>query len=126
MFNYILTTKEEYDGKESYNGVIIPKGTLKEHQKVVAIGPMVRNINVGDIISINPKRFAVTKYKKGELKGDIEQMQKVVSYNIPEIELDHVKHLMITDQDIEYVVEDWEEETPVDLIIPKQEIILPN
>ena len=53
--NYILTTKNEYDGKTTENGVIIPKGNLKEYQKVVAVGPTVRTISVGDLVSVNPK-----------------------------------------------------------------------
>lgn len=123
--NYILTTKNVYNG-ESCGGVIIPAGTLKEYQKVIATGPMVRNIEVGDLVSINPKRYAVTKYKPGEIKGNIEQMQKVVGYNIPEIEINHKKHLLITDQDIEFVIEDYDpEEEHSGLILPKQEIIKP-
>lgn len=126
MYNYILTTKDVYDGTESENGVIIPNGTLKEYQRVVEVGPMVRTVSVGDLVAINPKRYAVTKYKKDDIKGDIEQMQKVITYKIPELEIDHVKHLLITDQDIEYIVEDFVEEQPSSIIVQKQEIILPN
>lgn len=126
MYNYILTTKDEYDGTESENGVIIPKGTLKEYQKVIAVGPMVRTVEVGNLVAINPKRYAVTKYKKDDIKGDIEHMQKVLTYNIPELELDHVKHLLITDQDIEYIVDEYTEEKPSKIIVQKQELILPN
>ena len=35
MANYMLVTKEEYDGKTAENGIIIPKGNIKEYQKVV-------------------------------------------------------------------------------------------
>lgn len=126
MYNYILTTKDVYDGTESENGVIIPNGTLKEYQRVVEVGPMVRTVSIGDLVAINPKRYAVTKYKKDDIKGDIEQMQKVITYKIPELEIDHVKHLLITDQDIEYIVEDFVEEQPSNIIVQKQEIILPN
>jgi hypothetical protein len=123
--NYVLTTKDTYTG-EADGGVIIPRGTLKEYQTVVEIGPMVRTVKVGDMVSINPKRYAVTRYDKNDIKGNIEHMQKIVSYNIPEIEIDHKKHLLITDQDIEFVIEEYEEEKPNNIIIPKQEIILPK
>ena len=123
--NYILTTKDTYKG-ESDGGVIIPAGTLKEYQKVVEVGPMVRTVQVGDLVSINPKRYAVTKYASNDLKGDIEHMQKIIKYNIPEIEINHEKHLLITDQDIEFIIEEYEEEKPSNIIIPKQEIILPK
>jgi hypothetical protein len=123
--NYVLTTKNTYSG-EPDGGVIIPKGTLKEYQRVIEIGPMVRTVQVGDLVSINPKRYAVTKYRENDIKGDIEHMQKIVSYNIPEIEINHEKHLLITDQDIEFVITEYEEEKPNNIIIPKQEIILPK
>lgn len=122
--NYVLTTKDTYNN-ETYNGVAIPNGTLKEYQKVIEVGPMVRTIKIGDLVSINPKRYAVTKYKENDLKGNIENMQKVISYNIPEIEINHKKHLLITDQDIEFVVEEYEEEAS-NIIIQKKKIIKPN
>ena len=121
----MLTTKDVYDG-EPDGGVIIPKGTLKEYQTVVEIGPMVRTVQVGNLVSINPKRYAVQQYEPGSIKNNMEQMKKVVKYNIPEIEINHKRHLLITDQDVEFVIEDWEEEKPLDIIIPKQEIILPK
>lgn len=123
--NYILTTKYTYDG-EPDGGVIIPKGTLKEYQRVVEVGPMVRTIQVGDLVSINPKRYAVTKYRENDIKGDIEHMQKIIKYNIPEIEINHETHLLITDQDIEFIIEEYEEKKPSNIIIPKREIILPK
>lgn len=122
MANYILVTKEEYDGKETENGVIIPKGNLKEYQRVVAVGPMVRNINIGDLVCVNPKRYAVYKYKSDSLKGDIDQMQKIKSYNFNVIKLDGKDHLLITDQDIDFIIEDYEEETN-NLIMPTHKII---
>ena len=76
--NYILTTKDTYNG-ESDGGVIIPAGTLKEYQKVVAVGPMVRTIAVGDVVSVNPKRYAVTKYDTNDVKGNIVDVEFVPS-----------------------------------------------
>lgn len=119
--NYILTTKNEYDGKTAEDGVIIPAGTLKEYQTVVAVGPMVRNIKEGDIVWVNPKRYAVTKYAPSSLKADIEQMQKVVKYNFNVIEIDHKKHLLLVDQDIDFVVEEYEESP--NIIVPETKII---
>ena len=123
--NYILTTKDTYND-ETYNGVAIPNGTLKEYQKVVEVGPVVRTVKVGDLVAINPKRYAVTKYKENDLKGNIENMQKVISYNIPEVEINNVKHMLITDQDIEYIVEDYEEEKESKIIVQKKKIVKPN
>lgn len=124
--NYVLTTKDIYDGKEANNGVIIPQGTLKEYQRVVEIGPMVRTVQVGDLVSINPRRYAVSQYKPGSIKNDMEQMQKVTKYNIPEVEIDHKKHLLITDQDVEFVIAEYEEEKSSGIIIPEPKIIMPK
>jgi co-chaperonin GroES (HSP10) len=120
--NYILTTKNEYDGKTTENGVIIPKGNLKEYQQVVAVGPTVRTISVGDLVSVNPKNYAVYKYKNGSLKGDIEQMQEVKSYNFNVVKMDKVDYLLLTDHDIDFIIEDYEELS--NIIIPEQKIIL--
>lgn len=123
--NYVLTTKDTYNN-ETYNGVAIPNGTLKEYQKVVEVGPVVRTVKAGDLVAINPKRYAVTKYKENDLKGSIENMQKVISYNIPEIEINDVKHMLITDQDIEYIVEDYEDVKESKIIVQKKKIVKPN
>lgn len=123
MANYMLVTKDEYDGNESENGVIIPKGNLKEYQRVVAVGPMVRNVNVGELVCVNPKRYAVYKYKGDSLKGDLEHMQKVMSYNFNIVKLDGVDHLLITDQDIDFVIEDFDEVQSSGIIVPQTKII---
>lgn len=127
MANYMLVTKEEYDGKETDGGIVIPKGNLKEYQKVVAVGPMVRSIQVGDLVCVNPKRYAVYKYKGDSLKGDIEGMQKIMSYNFNVVKMDGVNYLLITDQDVDFVIEDFEviPESPI-IQAPQQKIIMPK
>lgn len=123
MANYMLVTKEEYDGETAENGVIIPKGNLKEYQRVIAIGPMVRSAKVGDLVCVNPKRYAVYKYKGDSLKGNMEQMQKVLSYNFNVVKMDGVDYLLITDQDIDFIIEEYEEVQNSNLILPKTKII---
>ena len=91
MANYIVTTREVYTASD-FNGIIEKaEGNVKEYQKVIAIGPMVRSVQVGDLVAINPKRYAITKFKKESLQDNIEGMQKVIGYNIPEVEMDHQK-----------------------------------
>lgn len=128
MANYLVTTKDVYTEEETKSNNIIVKsaGTLKEYQKVIAVGPMVRGVSVGDIICINPKRYAKHKYKEGSLKDGVITENPVVYYNFNVIELDHIPHLLITDQDIDFVIEDCEEEgEPINnIIIPKKEIIV--
>lgn len=125
MFNYLVTTKDEYTEEDVKKGGIITKviGSLKEYQTVVAVGPMVRNIKVGDLVSINPKRYAMKKYEDGSLKDGVIKENPVIKYNFNVVELDHVPHLLLTDQDIDFVITEWEDEV---VETSSQELILPN
>ena len=128
MANYLVTTKEVYKENKVINGVVTPTmGNLKEYQKVVAVGPVVRGINVGDLVSVNPRRYAVMKYKEGSLKDGVISENPVRHYNFNVIELNHVQHLLLTDQDIDFVIEEYEEEkdeaTPK-VIVPEKKIIV--
>ncbi len=128
MANYLVTTKEEYTEDDARKSGLITKmiGSLKEYQKVVAIGPMVRGIQVGDIVCINPRRYAKYKHQPGSLKDGVVTDNPVVAYNFNVIELDHVSHLLLTDQDIDFVIEESEEEEVKEnpIIIPGRKIIV--
>lgn len=129
MANYLVTTKDEYTEDEvKKDGLIIKvAGSLKEYQKVVAVGPMVRGIQVGDIVCINPKRYAKYKHNPGSLKDGVISDNPVVSYNFNVIELDHISHLLLTDQDIDFVIEEWNDEKEPEksnIIIPERKIIV--
>lgn len=126
MSNYLVTTKEVYTEADN-NGNIITNiaGSLKEYQRVVAVGPVVRGIKEGDLVCINPKRYAKYKHQPGSLKDGVIADNPVVSYNFNIIELDHVPHLLLTDQDIDFVIEDYEEETNApSIIVPDTKIIV--
>lgn len=128
MANYLVTTKEEYTEEDVSKGGLITKviGSLKEYQKVVAIGPLVRGIQVGDIVCINPKRYAKYKHQPGSLKDGVITDNPVVAYNFNVIELDHIPHLLLTDQDIDFIIEESEEEEVKEapIIVPKKKIIV--
>ena len=130
MANYLVTTKNEYTEDDiKKEGLISAKmvGNLKEYQTVIAVGPMVRSVKVGDLVCINPKRYAVRRYEEGGLKDGVIKENPVTKYNFNVIELDHVDHLLLTDQDIDFVIEEFEEEkdeaTPK-VIVPKKKIIV--
>ncbi len=128
MANYLVTTKEEYTEDDVKKGGLITKmiGSLKEYQKVVAIGPMVRGIQVGDLVCINPKRYAKYKHQPGSLKDGVITDNPVVAYNFNVIELDHVTHLLLTDQDIDFIIEESEEEEVKEnpIIVPERKRIV--
>lgn len=70
--NHIVTTMEMYSVEEvqSITGLVDASkmNTVKEYQKVLAIGPMVRDIKVGDIVRINPSRYIQILHKAGSLR----------------------------------------------------------
>lgn len=107
MFNRIITTMNTYESDQVVNGVIDTrksKGSLKEYQTVVAVGSTVRDINVGDIVAINPTRYAVMKHEDKSLKNGIIGDNLVTGYRFNTITLDGEEHLMLYDQDIDFVV----------------------
>lgn len=131
MFNQVITTMEKYSDEELKVGSIIDvskvNNPIKEYQKVVAVGPMVRNIEVGDVVMINPKRYGKMLHKEGSLKDGVIGDNPVVSYNFNVIELDHQPHLLLLDQDIDFIVEEYEEveDSPQsDIIVPNNDIIV--
>jgi hypothetical protein len=121
--NYVVTTKDIYTAKDVKNeGLItIRIGSLKEYQRVVAVGPMVRTVKEGDLVCINPRRYAVKKYQEGSLKDGVITENPIISYNFNVIELDHVEHLLITDQDIDFIITSYEEES---VVTPDNKLIL--
>ena len=110
MFNSLVTTLDRYPVNMTLKGTNLldpsKSGAVKEYQRVVAVGPQVRGIEVGDIVFINPKRYAVMKHEEGELKDN-----PVVTYNFEVLEIDGVPHLLLFDNDIKYVadIEEFEE-----------------
>lgn len=131
MFNQVITTMDKYSDDEMKTGSIIDvskiNNPIKEYQKVVAVGPMVRNIEVGDIVMINPKRYGKTLHKEGSLKDGVITDNPVVSYNFNVIELDHTPFLFLLDQDIDFIIEEYEEinDSPQsDIIVPNNDIIV--
>lgn len=131
MFNQLVTTADVYT-EDIQDGNLIDikktKGTVKEIQRVIAIGPTVRNIEVGDLVMINPTRYGRRKHQAGSLKDGIVEDNPITEYNIPTIELDHVKHLLLFDQDIDFVISDYSEEPdlPKKVNSTGQKIILPD
>lgn len=119
MFTKIVTTARVYAVDTKKGNVIVDTksiaGNTMEYQTVVAVGSSVRDVKVGDLVCINPDRYAVKKYKEDSVKADL-MTQQIVGYNIPQIKLDGVKHLILDTSDIEYVIEEFEEEKDSGLI----------
>lgn len=122
MGSYLVTTKDVYEKDLKINNVIIEqKGALKEYQKVIAVGPYVRDIKAGDLVCINPARYAIHKYDSGSLKDGVVKHNEVTGYRFNIIELNHKECLLLINEDIKFVVLDYEEEEDK----PASKVILP-
>lgn len=130
MFTNIVTTMNSYeDDVVTASGLIDTrkqKGALKEYQTVIAVGNAVRDIFPGDVVCINPIRYAQYKHNKDSLK-DLATDNPITGYNFNVVEIDGKDCLLLHDQDIRYVIEDYEEvpdPAPSALIHPNTDIIV--
>lgn len=121
LFNRIITTTNKYEADVKENGVItMTKGTLKDYQEVIAVGDTVRNINVGDTVLINPKRYGYKKHQEGSLKDGIITDNPVISYNFNTVIIDGKECLLLYDSDIDYILEEYEEEEQKETVLLSQ------
>lgn len=130
MFTNIVTTMNSYENDVVNQSGLIDtrkqKGALKEYQTVIAVGSAVKDIKPGEIVCINPIRYAQYKHNKNSLK-DLASDNPVTGYNFNVVEIDGNDCLLLYDQDIRYVIEDYEEipdPVPSKVIHPNTDIIL--
>lgn len=129
LFNTLVTTMDKYEADVTTNGLLLDmkqrSGEIKEYQTVVAVGDTVRGIKVGDIVSINPMRFAIKKHKEGSLKDGIVTDNPVVEYQFDVLEMEDTQYLYLRDSDINYIIEDYEEveEPTSSFILPEEKKI---
>lgn len=114
LFTKIVTTLDRYEEDQTTEGgLVIAKkqaGSVKEYQRIVAVGSNPAGLKVGDIVMINPARYAVMKHKQGSLKDGVIEDNPVLGYNLPIIELDGVPHLLLETQDVDFVIEEYEDD----------------
>ena len=126
MFDSLVTTMNKYEEDGYENGVIVKQaGVLKEYQKVIAVGPAVRNIEVGDMVMINPVRYAKMKHKEGSLKNGVITDNPVIGYEFKTVTINDEECLYLQSQDIMYSFEGEEVEDKKDsnIILPDNKII---
>ena len=129
MFDSLITTMNKYEEDGFENGVIVKQaGSLKEYQKVIAVGPAVRNIEVGDMVMINPIRYAKMKHKEGSLKNGVITDNRVIGYEFKTVIINDEECLYLQSQDIMYSfegeeIEDKKDDKKSNLIIPDNKII---
>ena len=128
MFDSLVTTMNKYEDDGFKNGVIVKQaGSLKEYQTVLAVGPAVRNIEVGDKVMINPTRYAKMKHNEGSLKNGIVADNPIIGYEFRTVTINDEECLYLQSQDIMYSFEGEEVEdkkdNKVSLIIPNNKIL---
>ena len=114
MFTALVTTMNKYKEDTIVGGLINPskgKGSLMEYQTVLSVGSSVKDIKVGDLVCINPSRFAIKKHKEGSLKDGVITDNPVITYNFDIVEMDGQQCLLLQDRDIDFIIEEYEEIT---------------
>lgn len=130
MFTALITTMNKYEQDVTTGGLInVTKmqGGLKEYQTVLAVGGSVRDIKVGDLVCVNPARFAVRKHQAGSLKDGIISDNPVTTYNFDVVEMDGKQCLLLQDRDIDFIIEEFEEvpdPAPSTIIQPEKKLIV--
>lgn len=126
MFDGLVTTLNKYprDLKVPNSTMIdtTKAGAIKDYQTVIAVGPAVRGIEVGDTVFINPKRYAQTKHQPGSLKDGVVTDNPVISYNFDIIQIDGEDCLYLQSGDIKFVAEIEEFEENPSIILPTLDI----
>lgn len=125
----VLVTGNRYEKDEYKNGIIVAsKGDLKTNQEVIAVGSMVRDINVGDKVVFNPLPYAKKKIKADSIKNDMDLDNPVIEWDLPWVSIENDKGeptdcLLLTDRDIVYVYDGYEKTGSV-IIPPKKAVLL--
>lgn len=132
LFTSIVTTGDRYT-EDMYDGGIIEakKGDLKTYQRVLAIGPSVRDIAVGDLVMINVLNYAVRQYDPNSVKNDL-GMNKTIEYRFNWVVMDDEEGnpqdcLLLNDRDILFAFEGEEVQgTKKKIIFPEKPKIITN
>lgn len=77
-----------------------------EYQTVLRVGPVVRDVNVGDIVCVNPARFAKYQEQKSRVKAAVDGYEKVlIGYDFPIVEISTGNVMLINESDVKYIVD---------------------
>jgi hypothetical protein len=106
----VITTLNVYEEDLIVDGIVrVPKGSLKRYQTVVATGPNVRDVKVGDLVLLNVQNYEIKKYKNNSIKENISEMEEEVTYDIPKIFIGDIMYGKFQERDMDGVIEEYEE-----------------
>ena len=130
MFTDLIITADRFSKDITEGGIVVAnKGDLKPYQTVVAIGNAVRDIEVGDMVMVNFEAYAERKVPVGSVKEKMDVPNPVVNYHIPWVSMsdehgNDTMYIRVSTNDIEYVFEGEEVDTPDLIQIGSPEILV--
>lgn len=110
MTRHIVTTMDrlEVDDDKLIVDIKESLGVVKDIQKVIAVGPHVREIQPGDYVKINPKNYIKVKHS---LKEDLTNENEMeVKINFPVVDLEDGRYLFLWEDDVDFVIEEFGDE----------------
>lgn len=132
LYTRIITTADTYTEEEciSKSGIqdSTKLGQIKDIQTVLRVGSdAAKHVKEGDTVSLTFTRYARPIQKRNSLKdvGKDESFSNDMVYEIPSIKIDGKTRLRVDCNDIEFIINDFEEiEEDVVNIIPATESML--
>lgn len=127
LFTSVITTGDRFEKDMISQGIIVAKkDDLKLWQKVIAVGPAVRDIKEGDMVMIKVDNYAIKKYDKNSIQNDIDNNPSL-GYAFNWVTIDNEKgepeeYLLLNDRDLLYSFEGEEKEES--LITPGKATII--
>ena len=112
LFTGVVTTAQKYRGEVTTDaGLVLAnklEGQLNIYQTVVAVGKMVSDLKPGDVVCVNYKRYFKPVHVPGVIEDNVQSDKIRASYEIPSIEIDGQQYLFLQNNDIEFVVEEYD------------------
>lgn len=115
LLNHVILTANRYEEGDYAGGIIDDDhklaGNIKEYQKVIAVGPNVKDVKPGDFVVISPKSYCKPVHKqtdtsvRGLINGNDEVEMRV---EFPVINVNGNDLLFLYDRDIELIVTEYE------------------
>ena len=81
---------------------------LNMYQQVVAVGSTVHDVKEGDIVMINFDRYLTAQHVPGKIENNIQSDKFSAKYEIPMVKLDGIDYLFLQQNDIVFVVTDYD------------------
>jgi malate:quinone-oxidoreductase len=86
-------------------------GSYKLYQKVLAVGPTVRDVKVGDVVQIDVIKFIVPEFKEdtNSLRESVRVRNTYTKVELPILNVNGEETMLLHESDVEYIIEDYED-----------------